>query len=65
MPDSLIRRGGAEPIGELRHLMMSAALSLRLPDIKKPWLGVIAFGVTDETFSVSSFAVESSRRLPV
>lgn len=42
----------------LRHLVMSAALSQRLTDISKPWLCVIAFGVTDETFSVSAFASE-------
>ncbi len=38
----------------LRHLMMSASLSLRLQEIKKHWLLFIAFGVTDESFSVTS-----------
>ena len=38
----------------LRHMMMSASLSVRLREIKKRWLVFIAFGVTDETFSVSS-----------
>jgi len=38
----------------LRHLMMSASLSVRLKEIKKYWLVFIAFGVTDETFSVTS-----------
>lgn len=38
----------------LRHLMMSASLSLRLKEVKKRWLLFIAFGVTDETFSVAS-----------
>lgn len=38
----------------LRHLMMSASLSIRLKEIKKRWLPFITFGVTDETFSVSS-----------
>lgn len=38
----------------LRHLMMSASLSVRLKEIKKHWLLFIAFGITDETFSVSS-----------
>lgn len=38
----------------LRHLMMSASLSVRLKDINRRWLPILAFGVTDETFSVSS-----------
>ncbi len=38
----------------LRHMMMSASLSVRLKEVKKRWLPFIAFGVTDETFSVSS-----------
>jgi len=40
----------------LRHLMMSASLSLRLKEIKKPWLVFIAFGITDETFSLISLS---------
>jgi len=39
----------------LRHLMMSASLSLNIKDIKKKYLPLIAFGITDETFSVLSF----------
>ena len=46
----------------LRHLMMSASLSQRLKNIRKHWLIFIAFGVTDETFSVSSL---STRKLDV
>lgn len=39
----------------LRHLMMSASLSLKLePGINRKWLPGIAFGVTDETFSIAS-----------
>lgn len=39
----------------LRHMMMTASLSLRLgAGIKKIWLPFLAFGVTDETFSVAS-----------
>jgi 4-azaleucine resistance transporter AzlC len=38
----------------LRHAMMSASLAMRLENIKKRWLFFIAFGVTDETFSVAS-----------
>lgn len=40
----------------LRHLMMSASLSVRLKEIKKHWLVFVAFGVTDETFSVTSLS---------
>lgn len=39
----------------LRHLMMSAALSLDFKDIPKRYLPFIAFGITDESFSVISF----------
>lgn len=42
----------------LRHLMMTASLSLRLDGIKRSFLPIIAFGVTDETFSVLSFTKE-------
>lgn len=38
----------------LRHLMMSASLAVRLKEIKKGWLFFIAFGITDESFSVAS-----------
>ena len=38
----------------LRHLMMSASLAARLAGVKKGWLPVIAFGITDESFSVAS-----------
>lgn len=39
----------------LRHLVMSASLSLKLEDVKKKWLPLVAFGITDESFSVLSF----------
>lgn len=39
----------------LRHMMMSAALSTRLENIKTRHLPLIAFGITDESFSVLSF----------
>lgn len=39
----------------LRHIMMSASLSINLKEVKKVYLPIIAFGITDETFSVSSF----------
>lgn len=38
----------------LRHLMMSASLALRLKEVKRRWLLFIAFGITDESFSVAS-----------
>ncbi len=38
----------------LRHLMMSASLAVRLDGVKKGLLPLIAFGVTDESFSVAS-----------
>jgi Predicted branched-chain amino acid permease (azaleucine resistance) len=38
----------------LRHMMMSASLSVKIKDTKRKWLPFIAFGITDETFSVSS-----------
>ncbi len=39
----------------LRHLMMTASLSVKMDNIKKPYLPIIAYGITDETFSVLSF----------
>lgn len=39
----------------LRHLMMSASLSLDFKDIDRKYLPIIGFGVTDESFSVVSF----------
>lgn len=41
-----------------RHLLMSASLAARLENINKRWRPVIAFGVTDEVFSVASFKKE-------
>ena len=38
----------------LRHFIMSASLSVRLQAIKKHWLFIIAFGITDEAFSLIS-----------
>lgn len=39
----------------LRHMMMSASLSVEFKDINKKYLPLLAFGITDETFSVVSF----------
>lgn len=47
----------------LRHMIMSASLSLRLDDIKPKWLAIISFGLTDESFSVLSFS-EGKIELP-
>jgi 4-azaleucine resistance transporter AzlC len=38
----------------LRHLMMSAALAVRLREVRRGLLPLIAFGVTDESFSVAA-----------
>ena len=37
----------------LRHVMMSAALSVHLRDTGRALLSVLAFGITDETFGLS------------
>lgn len=37
-----------------RHFLMSASLKNQFKDIKKRWFPFIAFGVTDEVFSVAS-----------
>ena len=39
----------------LRHLMMSASISIKLENIKKIYIPLISYGITDETFSVLSF----------
>lgn len=39
----------------LRHMVMSASLSLKFEDFNKRWLALIALGITDESFSVLSF----------
>lgn len=46
-------------IVNLRHLLMSASLSRRIePGRLAGWMPLLAFGVTDETFSVASFRKE-------
>ncbi|MFA5576814.1 MAG: AzlC family ABC transporter permease [Tissierellaceae bacterium] len=42
----------------LRHMMMSASLAVELKDIPKKYIPLVAFGITDETFSVISFNKE-------
>ena len=43
----------------LRHLLMSASLSQRIPkNVSSKLLSLLAFGVTDESFSVASFRKE-------
>lgn len=39
----------------IRHMMMTASLSIDFKDIPKRALPLIGFGITDETFSVISF----------
>ncbi len=39
----------------LRHMMMTAALSMDFQDIPRKYLPFIAYGITDESFSVISF----------
>jgi len=38
----------------LRHMMMSASLAVKIKETKRKWLFFIAFGITDETFAVAS-----------
>lgn len=44
----------------LRHIMMSASLVVRMKERKLKWLPVVAFGVTDETFAIASTRDEKS-----
>lgn len=39
----------------LRHMVMSASLSINLKDIDRKFLPIIGYGITDESFSVLSF----------
>lgn len=39
----------------LRHIMMSASLSVDLKDIDRKFIPLIAYGITDETFAITSF----------
>lgn len=45
----------------LRHFLMSASLSQRLETTSNRFLAALAFGVTDETFSVASTRNEATR----
>ncbi|MFZ5648043.1 MAG: AzlC family ABC transporter permease [Bacillota bacterium] len=46
-------------IVNLRHLLMSASISRRIEkDRQRRWMPLLAFGITDETFSVASFRKE-------
>lgn len=42
-------------IVNLRHFLMSASLSAKIGDVKNSMKPIIAFGITDEVFSVASF----------
>lgn len=37
----------------LRHLLMSSALSVRLKGVRKRWLTLFAYGITDESFALN------------
>lgn len=39
----------------LRHMMMTASLAVEFKSIPKKFLPLVAFGITDETFSLISF----------
>ena len=44
----------------LRHFLMSAALAPRLgAEVSRSWRSVLAFGVTDETFTISALQKEA------
>lgn len=45
----------------LRHFLMTGTLSQRLEEnVSRPWRALLAFGVTDETFSVSALNKEET-----
>lgn len=43
----------------MRHLIMSASISIKLDNVKRKYLPIIASGITDETFSLLSFTKEN------
>src|SRR5690625_3283717 len=43
----------------LRHMVMSASISTKFVDIKRAHFPIVAFGITDETFSLLSFSNNS------
>ena len=42
----------------LRHIIMSASLAVHLQNVSRKLLPIVAFGITDETFSIISFNKE-------
>lgn len=48
----------------LRHFLMSASLSARLPRLPLWQKTFLSFGITDETFSVASFAANNQLSFP-
>ncbi len=49
----------------LRHFLMTASLSQRLaPELSKKWRSLLAFGITDETFTVASLQTPSILTAP-
>jgi 4-azaleucine resistance transporter AzlC len=44
-----------------RHFLMTAAISQKIPDsVSKAWRAVLAFGVTDETFTIAALRQEAT-----
>ena len=37
----------------LRHLLMSSSLSVHLQNLRSAWIGIFAYGVTDESFALN------------
>lgn len=49
----------------LRHFLMSASLSQRLaPELSKKWRSLLAFGLTDESFTVASLQSQPTLAAP-
>ena len=45
----------------LRHFLMTASISQKIPAaLSKPWRALLAFGITDETFTIAALRKESS-----
>lgn len=45
----------------LRHFLMTASISQKLPaEVGKPWRALLAFGVTDETFTIAALRKEAA-----
>ena len=48
-------------IVNFRHFLMSAAISQKIPEsVSKAWRALLAFGITDETFTVAALRQEAT-----